>query len=373
MRMPTPDLHNKRHSASVLTIDLGAVQANYRQLASVAANAECAAVVKADGYGLGAVRVGQALASIGCRTFFTAHLDEAIALRAALPDREIYSFNGLMPGEAETFSEFQISPVLNSLGEIEIWARYCADAETPPPAALHLDTGMSRLGLMPVEVQRLATEPERLGGFSISTIMSHLACSDMPGHPLNAQQRDAFSALTIALPRAKLSLAASSGIFLGPAWHFNMVRPGAGLYGLSPNRENPNPLQQVVNLQGKILSVRDVDTPQTVGYGASRRITEPTRVATVAAGYADGYPRSLGNEGSVRIGNVSVPVIGRVSMDLITLDVSNAPHAGPGDMVELIGPLHDADAVATQAGTIGYEILTRLGHRYHRHYIEGTA
>jgi len=202
MRMPTPDLHNKRHSASVLTIDLGAVQANYRQLASVAANAECAAVVKADGYGLGAVRVGQALASIGCRTFFTAHLDEAIALRAALPDREIYSFNGLMPGEAETFSEFQISPVLNSLGEIEIWARYCADAETPPPAALHLDTGMSRLGLMPVEVQRLAAEPERLGGFSISTIMSHLACSDMPGHPLNAQQRDAFSALTIALPRA---------------------------------------------------------------------------------------------------------------------------------------------------------------------------
>jgi alanine racemase len=371
--MRIPDGVDISPSASVLTIDLGAVQANYLYLAGLARGAECAAVVKADGYGLGAVRISQALLKAGCRTFFVAHLGEAVELRAALKDAAIYCFNGLMPGEARSFAEHDIRPVLNDLGQVDEWARFCRETGPAPQAALHIDTGMSRLGLTPAEARRLACEPERLNGINLALVVSHLACSDTPEHPLNAEQLETFTALSGALPRARRSLAASSGIFLGAPWHFDMVRPGACLYGISPNAQKPNPMRQVINLQGKILSVRDVDTPQTVGYGATRRFTGPTKLATVAAGYADGYPRSLGNKGSALIGNVTVPVTGRVSMDLITLDISEAPHARPGDMVELIGPHHDADALAAEAGTIGYEILTRLGRRYHRRYIEASA
>lgn len=370
--MHTPDLQSTSRSASILTIDLGAVQSNYRYIAALAAGAECAAVVKADGYGLGALRVARALRAAGCRTFFVAHLDEAIALRSVLHDEAIYCFNGLMPGEAPDFAAYRINPVLNDLGQVADWARYCSDSAAPP-AALHLDTGMARLGLMPAEARRLAEEPERLNGVNLALVMSHLACPDTPRHPLNREQLDLFTELTAPLPGVRRSLAASSGTFLGPAWHFDMVRPGAGLYGVSPNAEKPNPLRQVVTLKGKILSVRVVDTPQTVGYGATRRFTEPTKVATVAAGYADGYPRSLGNEGSALLGDMTVPVIGRISMDLITLDVSNVPNVTPGDFVDLISPQHDIDALAAEAGTIGYEILTRLGQRYHRTYIEGDA
>ncbi|MEX2617575.1 MAG: alanine racemase [Alphaproteobacteria bacterium] len=371
--MPTPpELQSISRSASILTIDLGAVQSNYRHIAALAAGAECAAVVKADGYGLGALRVARALCAVGCRTFFVAHLDEAITLRGVLRDETIYCFNGLTPGEAPVFAEYRINPVLNDLGQVAAWARFCIDA-TAPPAALHLDTGMARLGLMPAEARRLAAEPDRLNGIDLALVMSHLACPDTPWHPLNQEQLALFTELTAPLPGSRRSLAASSGTFLGPAWHFDMVRPGAGLYGVSPNAGKPNPLRQVVSLKGKILSVRIVDTPQTVGYGATRRFTKPTMVATVAAGYADGYPRSLGNEGSALLGDTTVPVIGRVSMDLITLDVSNVPNVTPGDFVDLICPRHDIDALAAEAGTIGYEILTRLGHRYHRAYIEGDA
>ena len=371
--MPTPDPQDVPRSASILTIDLGAVQSNYRYIAALAAGAECAAVVKADGYGLGAVRVAHALTRAGCRTFFVAQLDEAIALRSALPGATIYCFNGLMPGEAPVFAQYRINPVLNDLGQVADWSQFCRNNSESPAAALHLDTGMARLGLMPEEAEQLAAEPERLDGIDLALIMSHLACPDTPAHPLNRTQLERFTTLTASLPTARRSLAASSGTFLGPDWHFDMVRPGAGLYGISPNAEKPNPLRQVIALKGKILSVRIVDTPQTVGYGATRRFAEPTKVATVAAGYADGYPRSLGNEGSALLGDTTVPVIGRISMDLITLDVSNVPNVTPGDLVDLISPHHDVDALAAEAGTIGYEILTRLGHRYHRHYIEGDA
>ena len=367
--MSPSDPATPSHAASILTIDLVAIAANYRLLADRAAPARCAAVVKADAYGMGLARVANALAAAGCKTFFVALLEEGIALRELLPEATIMVLNGLMAGEAPVFEAHRLVPVLNDLGQIEDWGAHCKYGGAQA-ATLQLDTGMSRLGMPPDEVERLAAEPDRLAGIALEGVMSHLACADKPNHPMNRRQLEDFTAAHARLPAAPASLAASSGIFLGPEWHFDLVRPGVALYGVAPTRGESNPMAQVISLKGKILQVRDVDTPQTVGYGATHAFTGPTRVATVAAGYADGYLRSLSDRGTAYLGEVALPVIGRVSMDLITLDVSHAPEVGPGDMIDLIGPHHDVDALAAAAGTIGYEILTSLGRRYRRDYID---
>ncbi|MDH3230752.1 MAG: alanine racemase [Alphaproteobacteria bacterium] len=356
--------------AGLLTIDLGAVAANYRLLAELAAPAEAAAAVKADGYGLGLEPVVRTLTTQGCRTFFVATIAEGIELRALLPDAVIGVLNGLIAGRAADFKAQRLVPVLNDLGQVDAWRDWSRD-NPGAPAVLHLDTGMARLGLPPQELDILANDPARLDGVQLALIMSHLACADAPDDPMNRQQCDAFAAALARLPAAPASLAASSGIFLGPDYHFDMVRPGVCLHGVNPQPGRPNPMAPVVRLQAKILQIRDVDTPQTVGYGATHRFAGPTRVATVAAGYADGYLRSLSGRGTARFRDIPVPIIGRVSMDLITLDVTRAPEARPGDMLDLIGPHHDVDALAAEAGTIGYEILTSLGRRYRRHYVNG--
>ncbi len=203
--------------------------------------------------------------------------------------------------------------------------------------------------------------------------MSHLACADTPTHALNAEQQAAFGGLVQRLKPPQASLAASSGIFLGPAYHFDMVRPGISLYGGRPNEQAENPMRPVVRLSAKVLQIRDVDAQQTVGYGATHRFDGPTRVATIAVGYADGYLRSLSGVGEAQVGNVVVPVIGRISMDLVTLDVTALPALRQGDSVDLIGPSISVDSVADRAGTISYEILVRLGHRFVRDYVGGTA
>ncbi len=356
--------------AALLTIDLGAIAANYRLLADRAAPAEAAAAVKADGYGLGLEPVVRTLTRAGCRTFFVATVEEGIELRALLPEAAICVLNGLIAGIPAEFSAHNLIPVLNDLGQVDAWRRRGRD-NAPAPAVLHLDTGMARLGLPPQELDMLADDPGRLKGIRLFLVMSHLACADEPDHPMNRQQRDRFAAALARLPAAPASLAASSGIFLGPDYRFDMVRPGVCLHGVNPRPGQRNPMAPVVRLQAKILQIRDVDTPQTVGYGATHRFAGPTRVATVAAGYADGYLRSLSGRGTAHLGGFPVPVVGRVSMDLITLDVTRVPEARPGDMVDLIGPHHDVDALAAEAGTIGYEILTALGRRYRRHYVNG--
>ncbi len=238
------------------------------------------------------------------------------------------------------------------------------------PAAIHIDTGMNRLGLPAPEADVLATEPDRLIGIDVRLVMSHLACADEPDHPLNSEQLTAFTAARTQLPTAPASLANSSGIFLGTPYHFDLVRPGAALYGVNPTPGRTNPMRQVIRLQGKILQVREIDAPRTVGYGATHRAAGSTRVATVAVGYADGFLRSLSNRGSARIGGQQVSLIGRVSMDLSTFDVTRVPReaAHPGALIDLIGADLSIDDVADAAGTIGYEILTALGHRYHRVY-----
>jgi len=359
------------HGSSVLTIDLAAVVANWRLLAERAAPAEAAAAIKADAYGLGIEPVAHALWDAGCRTFFVATLDEGLTLRTLYEQAEICVLNGLIAGEPALFARHALLPVLNDLGQVQRWARLSRNTSKRLPAAVHVDTGMARLGLPPQELERLVADPASLADFDFRYVISHLACADESDHPMNEAQRASFVAAVAALPATAASLANSSGIFLGPEWHFDMVRPGAAIYGVNPHPGPPNPMAAVVRLQAKILQIRDVDTPQTVGYGATHRFAGPTRVATVAAGYADGYLRSLGGRGTAHFRDVLVPVIGRVSMDLITLDVTRVPEARPGDMVDLIGPHHDVDALATEAGTIGYEILTGLGRRYRRRYVNG--
>ncbi len=357
---------------AVLDIDLDALVGNWRSLRDrLPQGAICAGVVKADAYGLGMAKVAAALAAAGCRLFFVAQLGEAVALRHLLPDAEIAVLNGLLPGEAAAFAAHRLIPVLNDLGQIAAWRGTGGGL----PAIIHVDTGMARLGLPPGELARLAADPSLLAGLSLRAVMSHLACADEPSHPHNARQLAAFGAARAELPAAPASLANSSGIFLGPAYHFDIARPGAAVYGVNPLPGRPNPMAQVVRLKGKILQTRDIDRGEFVGYGSTHRREGPGRIATVAVGYADGWLRSLSNRGSVAIAGQRVPLAGRISMDLMTIDVTalDPQAASPGNFAELIGPGHDIDAVAAEAGTIGYEILTALGSRYRRVYRGGAA
>ncbi|MFQ5971036.1 MAG: alanine racemase [Alphaproteobacteria bacterium] len=357
-------------AGATLTVDLVAIVDNYRRVRDEAPGAETAAVVKADAYGLGMEQVAPALAEAGCQTFFVALPREGVTLRRLLSTAEVAVFSGPDPSEARLYAEHRLTPVLNSLAQIEIWRQASLDQ----PAMLHLDTGMSRLGLTAGELSCLAADPSLLDGVEVSAVMSHLACADEPDHPLNRAQLEAFHAALTRLPAscggARASLANSSGIFLGADFHFDLVRPGAALYGIAPQIGRANPLRQVVHLHAKILQVRDVDSPMTVGYGATHRVSRAGRLATVAAGYADGYIRALGNSGRAYIAGRPVPVVGRVSMDLTTVDVSDIPAelARPGGRVELIGEHARTDDVAAEAGTIGYELLTGLGQRCDRVY-----
>ncbi len=364
-------------AGAILAIDLNAIRANYQRLVQELKGVACAAVVKADGYGLGAARVGPVLAAAGARQFFVALPDEAIALRAALaktaPQAEIYVLGGPMRGAEADYLAHDIRPVLNSLGDVDLWRALAMRESRSLPAILHVDTGMNRLGLPHSELETLADDPSRLEGLAPACLMSHLACAEDRANTMNAEQLVLFRAARVRLPKMPASFANSSGIFLGSEYHFDIARPGVALYGVNPTPGSPNPMTQVVHLQGKILQVRDVDAPQRVGYGATYRVLGTARIGTVAVGYADGYLRSLSNRGVGIIGSTRVPVVGRVSMDLLTFDLSTVPPevAVPGAMIDLMAPNLDLDDVGERAGTIGYEILTALGSRYHRVYLGG--
>lgn len=362
-------------AGAILEIDLEAIIDNRRLLADAAAPAECAAVVKANAYGLGAEPVARALAAAGCRLFFVATLDEGIALRCILGDElQIAVLNGPLPGTAADFAGNRLVPVLNDPGQIAEW-RHEAASHGGLPAMLHVDTGMARLGLTLRDFDALADELRGERSIRWRALISHLACADVPAHPLNETQRTRFAAIRARLPGVKASLAASSGIFLGSDFHFDLVRPGAALYGVNPQSGGPNPLHPVVRLHGKIVQIHDVDRGETVGYGAAHVMQAPGRLATVAVGYADGWLRSLSHRGYGRIAGKRVPLLGRVSMDLVTFDVSavDPACACPGDSIELLGEEYGIDAAAADAGTIGYEMLTALGNRYHRVYRGGPA
>jgi alanine racemase len=350
---------------AVLTIDLGAVVANWRLLSGLHGGGAVAAVVKADAYGLGAAPVARALRDAGCAHFFVAHLEEGVALRAEIgPGPMIAVLNGFAPGADGADG---LTPVLNTLADVA--SRL--DRPGTAGAILHVDTGMARLGLDAREQARLAENAGRLRRLPLRFVLSHLACAEQPAHPMNTAQAERFAGIAARIaPGVPRSLANSAGLFLGHDFRLELARPGCALYGINPTPGRPNPMRPVVTLEAPVLQVRDVPAGASVGYGATWVATRPTRIATVAAGYADGYLRALSGRASGLVEGICVPLVGRVSMDLLTFDVTDVLVLEPGAMVRLIGgDGHGPDELAAAAGTIGYEILTALGARYLRRYL----
>ena len=341
-----------------LLVDLDALAANYARFAALPGGAEVAPVVKADGYGLGAAAVARRLHAQGARRFFVARVGEGETLREALGAREavIYVLDGCPPGAADRLDAAALIPVLSSPEQVEAWG--AGPARARRPAALHVDTGMNRLGLEMAQAQALAADPARLGRADVTLVMSHLACAEDPASPMNAGQLQRFGEARRLFPQARASLANSAGAQLGADYAFDMVRPGIGLYGGGVGALSP-----VASFEAPILQLRTVGAGETVGYGATFTAPHDLRAATVAAGYADGVLRGLSGRGyGVRDGR-RLPLLGRVSMDLIVLDVTGLPAARPGDLVQLVGPDAPLNEIAAAAGTIPYELLVRLGAR----------
>jgi alanine racemase len=357
----------------VATIDLGALTANYRRIQAELNGVQAAAMVKANGYGLGAPEVTKALAAAGCRSFFVAGLDEAMRLRACEPQVEIRVLEGPVPGSAATFIEHGLQPVINSLGQLDRWSKAATNTDRARPIALHVDTGMSRLGLDPDEYERLIGDLSVLDGVAVDLVMSHLASADVTGSQQSPAQLQRFHEVRGRLPMGRASLANSAGIFLGAEYHFDLVRPGIALYGGSPFPDSgqPNPMRSVLRLEAPILQVRNVDVGETVGYGATHRVTEPGRIATLPVGYADGFLRASSSTGFGSIGGQTVPLVGRVSMDLITIDVTEVHESllYPGAPVELVGEQCPIDEVANRADSIPHEFLTNLSGRFETRYL----
>lgn len=353
-------------------IDLDAVAANYRMLAAKNSPAETGAAVKADAYGLGMDTIAPLLWVEGCRVFFVASFGEGVALRSVLPEAEIYALNGLVSQNAREFVEARIKPVLNDPGQLALWSDYCRE-NGPQGCILHLDTGINRLGLAETETLALAEDQTPLKPVALDYVMSHLACGDTPDHPMNAAQLKDFNRLRHLLPSAPASIANTAGILMGPEYDLHLGRPGIGIYGGNPFTDRPNPMAQAIELKARILQVREIGAGATVGYGATWRSPGTRRIATVEAGYADGYFRNFDNCGFGFVGDIRVPVCGRVSMDLVTLDVTEAPEAEtrPGNAITLLGGPIDLDELTAAAGVGIYQLLSLLGARYERRYVHG--
>jgi alanine racemase len=363
----------------ILTIDLDAIVANWRKLEKTAVPAECAAVIKADAYGCGAGPVARALSAAGCKTFFVATLDEARAAREALPSAELYVLDGFFQNSGDTFAKLNCRPVIGDLNELAEWDVFCRRSGWSGGAAIHIDTGMNRLGLTLVEANGIVPRINA-GDHGITLVMSHLACAESLNHPLNAKQVASFREIASLYSGVPASLSNSSGIYLGPQFQFDMVRPGAALYGVNPTPEADNPMQPVVDLKARIVQLRNVERGESVGYGATWTARRATKLAIVSTGYADGYFRAASANDGTRGAEVVVagkrcPVAGRISMDLMAIDITDLPDktARRGHMVTLLGEGLSVDELAHHFGTIGYEVLTSLGTRYARIYKGGEA
>ncbi|MEL7529442.1 MAG: alanine racemase, partial [Pseudomonadota bacterium] len=345
-----------------LTIDVDAISRNWRQLNDrLGERSECAAAIKADAYGTGQKDVGPALFKAGCRTFFVAVPTEAIALRLVLPDAIIYALNGLLPGTSGPYLEHNIRPVLGSLAELTDWIGLCKSAGRSLDAAVHVDTGIHRLGLSPEEFSQTLGDAGTMGPFVPSLLMSHLACGSAPAHPMNKRQLDLFRNVTGPHAHLPRSLANSAGVLMGAEYHFDVVRPGISLYGGKAIDDDPNPMTPVAKVEARIMIVRDVPEGDTIGYGATHTAKRPLRNAVVAAGYADGMLRRAGATderagGFAMIAGHKAPILGRISMDMITLDVTDIPEhlLKRGAYVEMLGPNVAAADLAAYAETIDY-------------------
>jgi alanine racemase len=364
-------------ATGVLTVDLDAICANWRKLEKTAVPAECAAVIKADAYGCGLEPVARALANAGCKTFFVATLDEARAARAIAPSAAVYVLNGFIQNTGDAYAKIDAKPVIGDLNELAEWDVFCRRSGWAGGVAIHVDTGINRLGLTIAEAQGLIPRINA-GDHGIELVMSHLACAESLHHPLNARQLATFREIASVFSGVPASLSNSSGIFLGAPFLFDLVRPGAALYGINPTPEADSPVQPVVELKARVVRIREVERGESVGYGATWTTRRPTRLAIVSAGYADGYFRAGGSNDGTRGADVVVagkrcPVAGRISMDLMAIDVTDLEKNAVrrGHLVTLIGEGITVDELAHHFGTIGYEVLTSLGPRYARVYKGG--
>lgn len=356
-------MHSCKQTSARLMVDLAAIRKNYARLAERVGGAECAAVVKADAYGLGVREIASCL-SEKVQTFFVAQPEEGCQLRRLLPEKRIFVLHGFSPGRPETMVDHSLVPVLNSLEQVRQWRAFCQQVGTEHPAALQFDTGMSRFGISEDDLR-----DEVVRGLKPVLVMSHLACADQPDDPANKEQCQRFLAMSAAFPGVPRSLAASSGIFLGSDYHFEMVRPGIALYGLPPH-EGDRSLFPAIGLEAQILQIRTLKVGERIGYGLTYRAEQPMRVATVGIGYADGIFRSFARNGALWKGDIRLPVLGRISMDSLSIDVTHLPDDATreGEWLTLIGPQQDITKVADHVGTIGYEVLTSLGYRFDRFY-----
>jgi len=361
-----------RAAGGVLTIDLDALQDNYRRLCAEAKPARTAAVVKADAYGIGMAGAAPALYDAGCRLFFVAQLIEAFQLKLFLPsDATIAVLNDIQPGMEAATADAGFVPVLNSISSVKAWGTLCRKRRQKLAAMLQIDSGMCRLGLDTKEIKQLVADPEIFRLADIQYILSHLACSDECASDMNPNQLAILKKLLKKLPAAQISLANSGAVYLGKDYGFNLVRPGIALYGVDPHGQSPSRLRPVIRLEARVIQTRRVPAGAKIGYGGTFVTKRPAHIATLAVGYADGWHRSLGNRGAAYFAGKRLPVIGRISMDSMMLDVTALRKAAPqrGDLVELIGPNQTLEDIARDADTIPYEILTSLGHRYERRYI----
>ncbi|MCC6888884.1 MAG: alanine racemase [Hyphomicrobiales bacterium] len=381
MSLPATPLHpaaiepGEAEAGGVLTIDLAAIAANWKRLYGITVPVECAAVVKADAYGCGLARVVPALSKVGCRTFFVADIAEARRVRALAPEAVIYVLNGLMPNTAPAYAELNLRPVINSTTELAEWDSFVAAGNWEGGAALHIDTGMNRLGLTPEEAVAVAQRVQAGQAHGFKLLMSHLACADTPSHSMNERQLRLFREIRILFRGVPSSLANSAGIFLGGHAHCDLVRPGIALYGGNPIAGQSNPMRPAIELKGRITLVRQVKKGDSVGYGGGWTAARASRIATVAAGYGDGYLRAAAAgkgkaAAAVIVAGKPCPLVGPVSMDVLTVDVTDLPAgaARRGEFATLIGGALSIDELGAACGTIGYEILTALGRRYHRIY-----
>jgi len=369
-------MSNPDFQAARLTVRLDAVVANYRLCQRLVGPASVSGVVKADGYGLGAVAVTRALAAAGCDTFFVARLEEGIGLRKVAPSARIFVLDGAAPDTVPALITHRLTPVLNSLAEIAGWSAAARETRSELECAIHIDTGMSRLGLPGEELSRLASDAKhRLEHLRVVLWVSHLACADDPTAKMNAIQLDRFRTALAMLPPAPASFASSGGVLLGKDYAFDMVRPGIGLYGGNVQHAPKNPFAIAAVLTGRVLQLRRIDRGESVGYGASFRAKRPTVIATVALGYADGLMRAIGNRGVAAIAGARAPIVGRVSMDLVTLDVTDLPPAtlSTDTEAEFFGDAIALEEVAAAADTAAYEVLTAIAPRVPRHYTGAPA
>jgi len=358
---------------SILEINLARVVENYKTMSkSIKTGCIVAPVVKANGYGLGAAPISESLYKSGCKAFCVAYVEEAIQIREKIPSAEIYVFHGVQQSDLEIAHRKNLIPVLNDLYQIELWNSYAAKNNKKLPAVIHVDTGMGRLGLTESNIEKIANNEDFCSFIDIKYIMSHPSCADDPERKENAKQLEELKKISALFPDTKISFANSAAIMLGNEYHFDMVRPGCSLYGINPMPSKPTPVQQVATLKAEVIQIRNIEKDQAISYSGRYQAKKGDRIATVLCGYADGYLRCLTGKGSAHFEGMRLPIVGTVTMDMVMIDISKVPENRLQYMnyVELLGDHITVDELAQSANTIGYEILTSLGNRFKRVYVE---